>query len=82
MSRFSASVTTAFAPLSASRNASASGPNSVKSGSTTAPHFIAAKWTIITSGHCGRRIATRSPRPIPRARKAFASRSEARFSSP
>jgi hypothetical protein len=47
-----------------------------------APHFIAAKWTIITSGHCGNRIATRSPRPIPRARKAFASRSEARFSSP
>ncbi len=37
LGRFCPSVTTAFAPLSRSRYASPSSPNSVKSGTTTTP---------------------------------------------
>ncbi len=55
-------------------------PNSVNSGSTTAPSLYAAIWVTSTSGHCASSTATRSPRPTPRARSDAPARPEARFS--
>src|SRR6056297_169161 len=80
--RFAASVTQAFAPESPSRNFSPSSPNSVNSGTVTAPSRQHARCVSSASGVCGSSSPQRSPAESPRAASAFASRPEARHSSP
>jgi len=72
--RFTASVISARAPLSASRNSSASSPNSVNRGIEIRPAFHAAMWETAASTDCDMRMPTRSPRSRPLPTRTLANR--------
>ncbi len=76
------STIASFAPLSPSRDCSASAPNSVDSGTAIAPAWNSAINATAVCGRCGMTTATRSPRVTPSEPSAFDSRFASACSAP